>query len=92
MTKVYIVRKGDLVIGIYDDLQLLSTNLESPEEVPKFSKGDKTIEFGRYTIEQVNLNEDNVKPNKIIFKGKEFNLNNLEDSLPLLDVSDPSYL
>ncbi len=92
MTKVYIVRKENLVIGVYDDLELLSSNLPCSEGVPKFSKGDRTLEYGRYIIERVKLNENNIKPNKIVYKGKEFNLNNLEEPLLLVDVSDPSYL
>lgn len=92
MSKVYIVRKGDLISGVYDDLELISSDFPCSEQLPQFSETDKTVEYGKYTIEQVNLNENSIKPNKIIYKGKEFNLNNLEDPLPLVDVSDPSYL
>lgn len=92
MPKVYIVRKRDLVSGVYDDLELLCSHFPCSEELPQFSDRDKTVEYGKYTIEQVILNENSIKPNKIIYKGKEFNLNNLEEPLPLVDVSDPSYL
>lgn len=95
MSKVYILRKGDLVVGVYDDLKLLSSNLSSTEgyeQISNLTKGDKILEYGKYNVELFILNENNIRPNQIIYKSKEFNLNNLENPLPLVDVSDPSYL
>ena len=92
MTSVYIIRDKDLIVGIYDDLSLFRENADLKDKVPRFPKGETNITFGKYIVEKVKMNETNIKPNQIIYKGREFNLNNLEDPMPLLDVSDPTYL
>ena len=91
MKKIYVVRCKDVISGVYDDLDIFFGNI-SENKKPDFSEDEKMIQYGKFTIEWVNLNENNIKPNRIIYKGKEFSLNNLEDPLPLVDVSAPSYL
>tara|TARA_R110002110_G_scaffold162861_1_gene362394 strand:- start:727 stop:1005 length:279 start_codon:yes stop_codon:yes gene_type:complete len=92
MTKIYIIKSKDIIIGVYDDLNLFKQVSGESTEIPKFPKNESSIIFGKYMIERVKLNETFIKPNQIIYKGKDFNLNNLEDELPLLDLSDPTFL
>jgi hypothetical protein len=92
MLFVYIIKQKDLIVGIYDNLDLFVKNTGIEDDIPKFSEDENSISFGKYCIEKVKINENNIKPNQIIYKGKEFNINNLEDPLPLVDVSDPTYL
>jgi len=73
MSKLFVVLKKDILIGVFD-------------------KEDKFEKKKEYTIEEVSLNEILIKPNQIIFKGKNFDLSNIDEPLPMLDVSDPTYL
>jgi len=92
MSTIYIIRKKDLIIGIYNDLNIFIQNTGIEEPVPEFIEDQDTVIICNYSIEKVKLNQINIRPNQIIYKGKEFNLNNLDEPLPLLDVSDPTYL
>ena len=80
---LFLIKKGEKVIGIFDDLSIFF-----PDDTPK----DEVSEHNNYDIEKLNLNEVTIKPNQIIFKGRNFTLSNIDEPLPLLDVSDPRFL
>ncbi len=83
---LYLIRKGEKVIGIFDNITTFFTDFNSSDggEIPETYKN--------YTIEKLELNEVMIKPNQIIFKGKQFTVNNIDEPLPLLDVTDPTFL
>jgi hypothetical protein len=87
MSTVFVIRKKENIVGIFDDLTLYFRGTE----IPDFGEKESII-FEKYIIEKMVMNNISVKPNQIMFKGKDFNLNNLHIPIPLLDVSDPSFL
>ena len=80
---LYLIKKGEKVIGIFESLSIFFK-----EDTPE----DDATEHNNYNIERLNLNEVTIKPNQIIFKGRSFTIANIDEPLPLLDVSDPRFL
>ena len=80
---LFLIKRGEKVIGVFDNLSNFF-----PDNTPK----DEATEHKNYDIERLNLNEVTIKPNQIIFKGRNFGLTNIDEPLPLLDVSDPRFL
>lgn len=80
---LFLIRKGEKVIGVFDNLSIFF-----PDDTPD----EEITEYKNYDIERLNLNEITIKPNQIIFKGRNFTLSNIDEPLPLLDVSDPRFL
>ena len=80
---LFLIKKGEKVIGVFDDLSVFFT-----ENTP----GNEETEYKNYDIEKLNLNEVTIKPNQIIYKGRNFTISNIDEPLPLIDVSDPRFL
>lgn len=83
--ELYIVRKKEKVIGVFDDLQIYFPSLNNND----YQEG-KT--YKNCTIEKIKLNEVTIKPNQIIYKGRSFNVNNIDEPLPLLEITDTQFL
>jgi hypothetical protein len=79
-------------MDVYKMVKTLYVVLKQSKIIGVFDDLSRFGEKRGYTIEKFKLNEKNIKPNQIIFKGRDFDISNIDDPLPLLDVSDPSYL
>jgi len=84
---VYIVLKKQTIIGVFDDLKIFFGK-DFSEEIDK----KKEFKYRNYTICAKRLNHKYVTENKIILKGKNFTLENLDSKLELLDVENTNYL
>lgn len=83
--ELYIVRKKEKVIGVFDDLSVYFPKLKNED----YREGKP---YKNCTIEKINLNEVTIKPNHIIYKGRNFTVNNIDDPLPLLEITDTQFL
>lgn len=79
--ELYIIRRSEKIIGIFDDPKIYFPELSEDTKIYK-----------NHIIEKLNLNEITIKPNQIIYKSSRFNINNLDDPLLLVDVTETEYL
>ena len=83
--KLYIVRKKEKIIGVFDDPKIYFPHIE-------LGDCENGKPYKNHVVEKITLNEVTIKPNQIIYKGKNFNVNNIDDPLPLLEITDTQFL
>jgi len=83
--ELYVVRKKEKVIGVFNDLSIYFSGMKNSD----FQNGKS---YKNCIIEKIKLNEVAVKTNQIIYKGRSFTVNNIDEPLPLLEIVDTRFL
>lgn len=84
---VYLIKEKDTLVGIFNNLE----NFFKPEILPD-NVDKKKFTIDTYNVEKIKINKTLIKANRITFKGDDYDISNLDEPIPLLDVSDPTFL